>query len=128
MAKKTGLLGSVVIGSTTFHVTKWNYTANSDWADTTDTSNAGYKTQIPGLLSAEGSFTAMWDSSIVYTSAPNIAIGTNIALKLNYADTGTYANFPSASITSKPTTSQVSATAIEFTVNFKSNGAFTEGN
>jgi hypothetical protein len=126
MAKKTGVLGSVVVGSTTFHVTKWNYTTNAEWADTTDTSSAGYKTQIPALLSAEGSFTAIWDSATNYASAPNIAIGTNIALKCNFADTGMYSNFPSASITSKPMTSQVSATAIEFTVNWKSNGTFTE--
>jgi len=90
MAYVCGNDGYVEVGADTLHVTDWSATEHGDWAETTNTSSAGYKQSINCKKYLTGTITADFDVALGPKLVPIIAAGAAYAMILHTVGTGHY--------------------------------------
>lgn len=131
---KTGKAGNITIGGNVVPITKWNAKLNVEFADSTDSGNYSsgtgnlYKSQLPGNQQVEGSIEGFYDSATTSTNiTSNIKNPTSgpYSVVLKFDPSTTWFSGP-VDFSDVDFTVQVpGATVINFTANFKSNGAYT---
>lgn len=114
----TGKAGAVTGPTGIDEVTEWSCDLTGELVDATSMSSAGYREHIIGLLSGEGSFTAIGD---------DVATGSvsSLALKTTTASGGIIISGPAIIETVGYAVSV--GDRIEYGVSFKYTGAFTIG-
>jgi hypothetical protein len=118
----------VRIGSYVFTAKSWRVNPTSDALDITNYEGGGFADFISGIIQAEFTIEADWDSAAdPFANPPNIVVGavlTNTALYTNLASPASaHWSFPSALVTETPFTAVIRETLFT-TVTCKSKGIF----
>jgi hypothetical protein len=117
----------VRINNVVYTAKRWVVTPVADEIDTSNFEGAGFTDRIAGLSDCEFTVDADWDSAgNNFANPPNIVIGQTLStVKLFLNDTSSvFWLFPSALITTTPTTAEVrGAIIVSFTA--KNKGTFT---
>ena len=122
MAYLCGSGGYVEVGGVRLDVTSWEAEEAAEWAETTNTGDAGYKTSITCKKSMSGTINADFDATLGPKFAPDIAASDQVALVLPTDASGAYtltANVQRLRFTN-PADNKVS-----YTFDWESNGAYT---
>lgn len=131
---KTGRGGNITIGGNVVPVTKWSAKLTVAFADSTDSGNYNsgsgnlYKSQLPGDQQVDGSIEGFYDTATTSTNiTSNIKNPTSgpYALVLKFDPSTTYFS-GNVDFSDVDFTVQVpGSTIVNYTANFKSNGAYT---
>jgi hypothetical protein len=117
----------VRIGATVYTARRWNVNPTAEELDITNFEGAGFADRISGIVDAEITVDADWDSAASnFANPPNIVTGQtllNVKLFLNDT-TGAFWNFPSVLVTTTPVTAEVRG-KVEVSFTAKSKGIFT---
>ena len=122
MAYLSGNSGFVEVNGVRLDVTSWDAEELAEWAETTNTGDAGYKTSIVVKKSMSGTINANFDAALGPKGAPSIDAGDTIAvLELNTDASGTYTMVANVQ---RLRWAQPAGGAVTYTFDFESQGAY----
>lgn len=130
MAYLPGKTGKVTIGGTSMPCSNWQFSEKTDGVDTSNTTQAGKRTNIDGLSRVDASFDCFWDTSVnPFSNSPTLQSGTNVDLNIfaHASDATPIFDSPTFFVESVDVDGDVSG-AIKYSVKGYSNGAYTLDN